>query len=70
MVLDEQQMRLGDIIDLEPGSKIMLNTGPDAAVRIRCGSVPMFEGKIGRRKNHIAVRIEREVLRARDGDRS
>jgi flagellar motor switch protein FliM len=30
----------------------------------------MFEGKIGRRKNRIAVRIEREVVRQREGDRS
>ena len=70
VVLDEQTMRLGDIIDLAPGSRIVLNTGPDATVRIRCGSVPMFEGKIGRRKNHIAVRIEREVPRQREGERS
>ncbi len=70
VVLDEQTMRLGDIIDLKPGSKITLNTGPDAAVVIRCGVVSMFEGKIGRRKNRIAVRIEREVIRQRDGDRS
>ena len=61
---------LGDVIDLVPGSKIVLNTGPDAAVRIRCGSVPMFEGKIGRRKNHIAVRIEREVIRLKEGERA
>ncbi|MSP01804.1 MAG: flagellar motor switch protein FliM [Acetobacteraceae bacterium] len=70
VVLDEQSMRLGDIIDLKPGSKIVLNTGPEAVVRIRCGTIPMFEGKIGRRKNHVAVRIEREVPRARDGERS
>ena len=70
VVLDEQIMPLGDIIDLKPGSKITLNTGPDGAVTIRCGSVSMFEGKIGRRKNRIAVRIEREVVRQRDGDRS
>jgi flagellar motor switch protein FliM len=70
VVLDEQSMRLGDIIDLKPGSKILLNTGPDAAVRIRCGSVQMFEGKIGRRKNRIAVRIEREIVRVKDGERS
>jgi flagellar motor switch protein FliM len=70
VVLDEQLMRLGEIIDLKPGSKIVLNTGPDGAVLIRCGSVPMFEGKIGRRKNRIAVRIEREVIRQREGDHS
>ncbi len=70
VVLDEQSMRLGDIIDLKPGSRIVLNNGPESAVRIRCGAVPMFEGKIGRRKNHIAVRIERETPRQRDGERS
>jgi len=32
--------------------------------------VQMFEGKIGRRKNRIAVRIEREIARVRDGERS
>jgi flagellar motor switch protein FliM len=30
----------------------------------------MFEGKIGRRKNHIAVRIERELSRPQQGERS
>ena len=70
VVLDEQSMRLGDIIDLKPGSRIVLNTGPEAIVRIRCGTVAMFEGKIGRRKNHVAVRIEREIPRVREGERS
>ncbi len=70
VVLDEQTMRLGDIIDLKPGSKIVLNTGPDGGVLIRCGAVSMFEGKIGRRKNRVAVRIEREVVRPREGERA
>jgi flagellar motor switch protein FliM len=70
VVLDEQIMPLGQIIALKPGSKIVLNTGPDASVRIRCGSIALFEGKIGRRKNRVAVRIEREMTRSREGDRS
>ena len=68
-VLDEQSMRLGDIIDLKPGSRLILNTGPDAMVQLRCGTIPMFEGKIGRRKNHVAVRIERDVPRLPQGER-
>ena len=41
----------------------MLNTGPGATVRLRCGTVPLFEGRVGRRKNRVAVRIEREIVR-------
>ena len=29
----------------------------------RCGTTALFEGKVGRRKNHVAVRIEREFQR-------
>ena len=70
VVLDEQSMRLGEIINLKPGSRIVLNTGPAGIVRIQCGTIAMFEGKIGRRKNHVAVRIEREVPRTPQSDRS
>jgi flagellar motor switch protein FliM len=63
VVLDEQTMRLSDIIALQPGSRILLNSGLDAPVQLRCGSVALFEGKVGRRKNHVAVRIDRELVR-------
>jgi flagellar motor switch protein FliM len=33
-------------------------------VQLRCGATPLFEGKVGRRKNRVAVRIDREVPRA------
>jgi flagellar motor switch protein FliM len=62
-VLDEQTMRLSDIIALKPGSRILLSAGLDAPIRLRCGTVSLFEGKVGRRKNHVAVRIERELVR-------
>jgi flagellar motor switch protein FliM len=63
VVLDEQSMRLADVIALQPGSHIVLNAGLDAPVQLRCGTVALFEGKVGRRKNHVAVRIDRELLR-------
>jgi flagellar motor switch protein FliM len=63
VVLDEQSMRLGDIIALQPGSHILLNTAQNAPVQLRCGTVALFEGKVGRRKNHVAVRIDRELVR-------
>jgi flagellar motor switch protein FliM len=63
-VLDEQVMQLSDVMALQPGSRIVLGVGPDAAVQLRCGATALFEGRVGRRKNRVAVRIERDVLRA------
>ena len=64
VVLDEQTMRLSEVIALVPGSQIVFNTTIGTSVQMRCGSTVLFEGKVGRRKNNVAVRIEREVPRA------
>ena len=63
VVLDEQPMRLSDVMALAPGSRIVLSTLPGAPVHIRCGAVRLFEAKVGRRKNRVAVRIEGEAPR-------
>jgi len=68
-VLDEQTMRLSQIIALKPGSHVVLNTALGATVQMRCGAVPLFEGRIGRRKNRVAVRIERDIPREPAADR-
>jgi flagellar motor switch protein FliM len=68
VVLDEQVVRLSDVMAFQPGSRIMLNATAGAPVQLRCGAVPLFEGRVGRRKNRLAVRIERDVVRA-VGDR-
>ncbi|HSU07157.1 MAG TPA: flagellar motor switch protein FliM [Acetobacteraceae bacterium] len=69
VVLDEQVMRLSDVLALRPGSCIDLNAVPGSTVQLRCGSVTLFEAKVGRRKNRIAVRIEREMSRAQSAER-
>ncbi len=60
-VLDQQMMSLRDILKLKVGSKIMLNAGPDSPVKLRCGEVPMFEGRMGRKGNHIAIRVADKI---------
>ena len=62
VVLDEQEMRLSEIMALQPGSRIALRYQRSGAVRIRCGLVPLFEAKLGRHKDCIAVRIEEDIL--------
>ncbi len=61
-VLDEQTMSLADVIALRPGDRILLACTPGAPVQLRCGAVTLFEGRVGRRKNRVAVRIDHEVI--------
>jgi flagellar motor switch protein FliM len=69
VVLDEQVMRLSEVMALAPGSRIVLNCGPDALVQLRCGATALFEGRVGRRKRRVAVRIDREVPRISPNER-
>ncbi len=67
VVLDEQTMRLSDVMALVPGSRITLACQPGGTVRLRCGGTPLFEGRAGRRQGRIAVRIERHLPRIAAG---
>jgi flagellar motor switch protein FliM len=60
-VLDEQIMTLGEVMRLEVGKTIMLNSTPDTSVELRCGGIPMVTGKMGRVGANIAVRIDRSL---------
>ena len=62
-VLDEQTMSLSDIMRLEVGSRIVLGSGPGSSVQLRCGSIPLFEARVGRRQSRVAVCIEAETRR-------
>ncbi|MDX2223538.1 MAG: flagellar motor switch protein FliM [Rhodospirillaceae bacterium] len=57
-VLDTQIMPLNRVLDFKVGSKFLLNATPDSAVSLRCGDQPMFIGKMGRKGNNIAIRID------------
>jgi flagellar motor switch protein FliM len=69
VVLDEQVMRLSEVLALRPGSRITLNVATGALVQVRCGAVPMFVAKVGRRQSHVAIRIERDVPRPMTAER-
>jgi flagellar motor switch protein FliM len=56
-VLDEQFMRLSQVMDLKIGSQIMFNAKPDTPVDLRCGDVSLYSGKMGRKGDRMAVRI-------------
>jgi flagellar motor switch protein FliM len=70
VVLDEHTMRLSDVVALKPGQRLLLNAAPGDPVQVRCGSVVMFEGRVGQKNNHVAVKIERIVSRAPHAERT
>ncbi len=63
VVLDELVMKLADIVALRPGSRIILNAVPHGPVSLRCGAATLFDGRMGRRKNQLAVRIDNVLIR-------
>jgi flagellar motor switch protein FliM len=66
-VLDTVEMSLRDVLKLHVGSRIALNAQPDADIKLICGDLPMFVGKMGRKAGNIAVQIEDKLDRDRGG---
>ena len=60
-VLDEMTLSLHEVLDWKVGSRILLNASADGVIELRCGEVPMFQGRMGRKGGNIAVRIDKEL---------
>lgn len=60
-VLDEQQVPLSKVLDLKVGDTLMLNVTPESEVSVRSGSIPLTTGRMGRKGQHIAVRVEAPI---------
>lgn len=57
-LLDQIDLPLKDILELEVGSRVMFNATPDSIVQLRCGDIPMFDGRMGRKGQSIAIQVE------------
>lgn len=64
-VLDTVEMPLRDVLNLQVGSRIPLTVGMDADIRLICGDLPMFVGKMGRRSGNIAIQVQERIDRER-----
>ena len=60
-VIDKQIVKISDVMKFQVGSQITLNANPETLVNLRCGEVDLFEGKMGRKGDHIAVRIDKRI---------
>lgn len=57
-VLDTTTMRLGEVFNMQVGSHMDLSATRDSQVMLLCGDVPMYLGRMGRRGDQIAIRID------------
>jgi flagellar motor switch protein FliM len=62
-VLASRAMPLRDVLSLKIGDTLMLDIGPADLVTLRCGGVPLTEGRMGRISEHIAVRVTKPLRR-------
>ena len=61
-VLDEQIMPLGEVLGWKPGSKYSLNATADSGIDMRCGDFSMFRGRMGRKRQHIAIKVDEKLI--------
>ncbi|GAB4371058.1 MAG: flagellar motor switch protein FliM [Kiloniellaceae bacterium] len=62
-VLDQVELPLGKVLEWIEGSQLELNATPNSKIELRCGDVPMFRGRMGRRGGHIAVQVSDKIVR-------
>ncbi|MBT5080007.1 MAG: flagellar motor switch protein FliM [Rhodospirillaceae bacterium] len=56
-VLEEQFLSIGEVMNLEVGNTMMLNSTADSTIQIRCGGISLVEGKMGRVGPNVAVNV-------------
>ena len=57
-VLKEKDIKLAEISSWEKGSFLPLDIPPSEEVNIVCGDVPLFKGAMGRKSDHIVIKVE------------
>ncbi len=67
-VLDEVTLPLHEIMNWQPGSRLMLNVKADDLISVRAGDVTLFHGRMGSLNGHIAVKVEDIALHADKDD--
>ena len=60
-VLYEANIPLKQLMTLKVGDTLPLNVRPDAQVTVRCGDVPLSEGRMGRVGDRVAIRVTKPL---------
>ena len=65
-ILGELTIDLADALNLQVGSRVLLNTVVNSPIELRCGDAPLFMGKMGRREGNIAIKVEDRARKNRN----
>ncbi len=57
-VLKETSIKIGELSSWKKGSFLPLDITPQEKVNIVCGDVPLLEGSMGRKSDHIVIKVE------------
>jgi flagellar motor switch protein FliM len=60
-LLDEQPIRLSDILEMRPGTALPISIPMGSEVKLRCGGVALFTGNLGCKKAKLALTINGPV---------
>jgi flagellar motor switch protein FliM len=60
-VLYEAELPLGQLMKLKVGDTLTLDLKSDALVTVRCGDIPLTEGRMGRVGDRVAVRVTKPL---------
>lgn len=60
-LLDEQSVRLLDILEMRPGLSLPITLPLGSEVKLRCGGVPLFTATLGCKKTKLALTINAPV---------
>ena len=60
-LLSETTIKLGEMSAWEKGSFLPLDIPPHQKVTIVCGDVPLITGDMGRKDDHIVIRVDRKA---------
>lgn len=63
-VLSEVAMPLNDVLKWKVGTQLVLPVTAESSVELCCGEVALFSGKMGQKRNNMAIRIEQRLIKA------
>ncbi|PLW78840.1 flagellar motor switch protein FliM [Cohaesibacter celericrescens] len=62
-VLFDRQMSLNDVMKLDVGQTLMLESGPNDPINIKCGGVHLTNGVMGQHNGNISVQVSSKLAK-------